>query len=225
MGTSSKILAAYAALVATELVGHLFDLNIQHFSKPLLMPVLLAYFFVESKKRDKLFSIIVAALILSWLGDSLLMYEEKNELYFIAGLVAFLLAHVGYILANNYAKWTTPKNPLLSSQKLRHSSTLVLAGVALIYVLEPGLGDMKLPVVIYATVLVTMTIMALLRYGYTNISSFGLAFGGAICFMISDSLLAVNKFLTPIPASGFWIMLTYCLAQFLLVKGFLAHQE
>lgn len=89
--------------------------------------------------------------------------------------------------------------------------------------MEPGLGEMKIPVMVYASVIVVMTITALLRYGYTSIQSFSLVFGGAIMFMISDSLLAVNKFLNPFAYAGFWIMATYCLAQFLIVKGIINH--
>ena len=44
---------------------------------------------------------------------------------------------------------------------------------------------------------------------------------GAIAFVLSDSLLAVNKFYQPIPYAGVFIMLTYCAAQFLIVRGFI----
>jgi len=42
--------------------------------------------------------------------------------------------------------------------------------------------------------------------------------------MISDSLLAINKFMQPLPLSGLAIMLTYLLAQYLIVEGVLKHE-
>jgi uncharacterized membrane protein YhhN len=38
-------------------------------------------------------------------------------------------------------------------------------------------------------------------------------------FLLSDALLAINKFVAPIPMAGFWVMLTYITAQYLIVKG------
>ena len=44
---------------------------------------------------------------------------------------------------------------------------------------------------------------------------------GAIFFIISDSLLAINKFYFPLPYSAFWIMSTYSFAQYFIVSGIL----
>jgi uncharacterized membrane protein YhhN len=78
--------------------------------------------------------------------------------------------------------------------------------------------------VAYAAVLVTMVIVALFRYGRTTAASFGLVFGGAVLFMISDSLLAMNKFHAPIQQAGLLIMITYCVAQGLIAEGMLKHE-
>ncbi len=207
----------------THLSGHLFGFEVLSITKPFIISALMVYFLFSTTSRSSLFYLTLAALLMSWLGDMFLMFDDQNATFFIYGLVSFLLAHVIYIFSYRKAKNDTASNPLLSSQKLRHGSTLVLAGIALIYVLEPGLGEMKIPVMVYASVIVVMTITALLRYGYSSIQSFSLVFGGAIMFMISDSLLAVNKFLNPFAYAGFWIMATYCLAQFLIVKGIINH--
>ncbi|HNP18261.1 MAG TPA: lysoplasmalogenase [Fulvivirga sp.] len=210
-------------LLVMELIGHGFDLDTQYLSKPLLMPSLILYFISSIQERKAVFWLILAALVLSWAGDVLLIFQYQHPLFFMLGLASFLVAHLVYIYAYSKAKWEKPIKPLLTSQKLRHALTLSLAGMALIYILLPGLGNMKIPVIIYAAVLVVMAIVAMLRYGYTNISSFGYVFGGAILFMISDSLLAINKFLDPITLAGVWVMLTYCLAQYFIVEGIKKH--
>jgi uncharacterized membrane protein YhhN len=70
-----------------------------------------------------------------------------------------------------------------------------------------------------------MALTALFRYGRTNSKSFLLIFIGAVLFMVSDSVLAINKFHNAFSAAGALIMLTYCLAQFLIVEGALVHEK
>jgi uncharacterized membrane protein YhhN len=206
-----------------EVVRNLFQFDYEHFSKPLIIITLLLYFITSGVKKSSVYWGVIIALVFSSMGDSLLMYEALNPMYFMGGLLSFLLAHITYAIVYSKARWKEATAPLLPSQKLRHGFTIIFAGLALIYVLAPVLGEMKIPVMIYATVLVIMTLMALFRFGFTSIKSFGLVFGGAITFMISDSLLAVNKFLDPFSNSGFWIMSTYCLAQYLIVEGIIQH--
>ncbi|NJM25768.1 MAG: lysoplasmalogenase [Bacteroidia bacterium] len=102
---------------------------------------------------------------------------------------------------------------------------VVLAGAGLVIILLPHLGALKIPVVIYALVLVTMVLSALYRFGKTTTLSFWLVLGGALLFMTSDSLLAINKFIAPLPMAGFWIMLTYGAAQWCIVVGLLQHRR
>jgi uncharacterized membrane protein YhhN len=70
-----------------------------------------------------------------------------------------------------------------------------------------------------------MAIQALLRYGYTTSRSFTLIFTGALFFMLSDSLLAINKFMTPLHLASLAVMTTYIIAQYLIVEGFISHHE
>ena len=44
---------------------------------------------------------------------------------------------------------------------------------------------------------------------------------GAVCFVLSDTLLALNKFYAPFPYAAPLVMLTYCAAQYLITKGFI----
>ena len=48
---------------------------------------------------------------------------------------------------------------------------------------------------------------------------------GAVFFVTSDSILAINKFYCPVPNPLLWIMSTYLIAQFCLVKGILKMNE
>ena len=44
---------------------------------------------------------------------------------------------------------------------------------------------------------------------------------GALCFMLSDALLATNRFVQPLPLAQFWVLATYYVAQLLIVGGWL----
>ena len=64
-----------------------------------------------------------------------------------------------------------------------------------------------------------MMLSAINRFGGVAQNSFRWVFFGALFFLISDSILAVNKFADPVTNAGFWIMSTYALAQYLIVRG------
>jgi uncharacterized membrane protein YhhN len=100
---------------------------------------------------------------------------------------------------------------------------VVLAGTGLITILYPSLGGLQIPVMIYAVVLMIMVIAAMQRYGKTTAASYGRVLSGAILFMISDSMLAINKFLHPFFMASAAIMITYIAAQYFIVQGILAH--
>ena len=96
---------------------------------------------------------------------------------------------------------------------------VVAYGLFLVAFLYNDLGEMRLPVIIYAMVIMAMLVGALTRAGKTGRTSFWLVLAGAALFVLSDSLLAVNKFSYAIPAGSVLIMSTYVLGQYLIVTG------
>lgn len=212
-------LYAVAVVFVAELI--VITLNLTQLNvvvKPLIMISLAAYYLASAQQRSTLF---LVAIFFCWVGDVLLLF--KPELFFIAGLVAFLTGHVLYILCYQRMRLNESKNPLLGPQKVRFALPIILAGTGLVVVLFPVLGDLKIPVMVYALVITIMALQALFRFGYTTNKSFALVFIGAILFMVSDSLLAINKFLMPIQFASLFIMTTYMVAQYLIVEGVMAH--
>jgi uncharacterized membrane protein YhhN len=208
-----------------ELTSQIFDLATVHLiSKPLLLISLLVYY-VYAAKQDALSKTVVFSLAFFWLGDVLLMFEAEGELYFILGLLAFLVAYLFYMFAYKQHRYEDDTKALIGVQRFRFSFPIVLAGTGLITVLYSHLGNLKIPVIVYALVLVIMVLNALFRFGRTSAKSFSLVFLGAILFMISDSLIAITKYLQPIAYSGFWIMLSYLAAQYLIVIGLVKHRS
>jgi uncharacterized membrane protein YhhN len=216
----SKIFLAFFVIVSVgELASEITEVIWLHqVTKPLIMISLIGYYVTSAHSRS---GIVIAAMALSLVGDVLLM----NPDYFISGLVAFLLSHVLYIFAYRQHQWEESANVLTGVHRTRLAFPILLAGTGLVVILYPSLGDLKIPVIVYATVISLMAMTALFRYGKTNQKSFWLVFAGAILFMMSDSILAINKFLTPIENGGLWIMLTYISAQYCIVSGLLEHER
>ena len=101
--------------------------------------------------------------------------------------------------------------------------TLYLYGM--LTLLFPTLGDLKIPVSIYAFTISLMLIMAI-RGSLTWQKPMNLLIlNGAIAFVTSDSLLAINKFYNPLPNATFLIMVTYIFAQYLITLGILKMNE
>jgi len=206
----------YAISAASVLIGLFFDLQLLYISaKPLLMITLLMYFVSATKGYPRWRVYVMAALIFSWAGDVFLISND----WFIAGLVSFLVAHVFYIIA--YQKTGAASGELKPLDILK----FVIYGVVLMWVIYPGLGDMLVPVLIYALVLLGMGVWAHKRRGATTATSFQLVAIGAILFALSDGLIAINKFAYPIPAERILIMSIYMTAQYLIVQGLIKHTE
>jgi len=207
-------LILFIASATTLFAGILFDVHMLYLTaKPLLMITLLLYFNSASRGYPSWRFYVMAALAFSWGGDVFLMLDNM----FTIGLASFLVAHIFYITA--YQKTGAASGNLKSLDIIK----FVLFGVVLIWVLYPGLGGMLIPVLAYALVLLSMGIWAHKRRGATTAVSFTLVSAGAMLFVISDGLIAINKFAFEIPAERMLVMSTYITAQYLIVQGLLKH--
>lgn len=182
-----------------------------------LIPLLIPFAWQLKDQDRKTFVTLIPAMILCWFGDLLLVRGEQPT-FFIAGLGAFLLGQIGYAITffrnndDNFEVNLIRKLPLIPM-------LLVAIAVFILRALIPHLGDMLVPVVVYTLAITIMVLMAIGRYNKTNTLSFVLVLIGGLFFMLSDSLIAFNKFVEPITDARFWIMATYGLAQFLIVFG------
>ena len=195
--------------------------EIQNIFKPMLMPILMLFVFVNSKLSSNFSKLIFFALLFSGFGDVFLMPYVDN---FMLGLASFLIAHIFYIVA--FIKG----NNLIEGVKKSIKSTVVLllAYSALVYVLVTNMLAVEtdvvmiLAVVVYASVITLMVLSTFSLYANNASLETKLMMIGAILFMFSDSVIAINKFVIDIPLSGLWIMATYTLAQFLITTGSVA---
>jgi uncharacterized membrane protein YhhN len=174
--------------------------------KPLLMPVLFSLIYLS--KRPKQSSYIYLALFFSWLGDVVLMFPDRR--LFIFGLVAFLIAHIFYIFL--FIK--------ISIKPYYHTLGLVLVPIIFNNLILPHVPTaLTTPVIIYFLVITTMAILASCRNLYLTGNKEIIV--GSLFFVVSDTILAYNKFVVPIQFSTLFVMFTYGLGQYLITKGWL----
>ena len=189
--------------------------------KPLLLPVL--FYAVVKSEPFETKKWLLFALLFSWIGDCILLFADKGELYFIFGLIAFLIAHILFIrlFFRQKSEKKHSKNPLFWIGFIGVITYLV----SMLMFLFPTLGGLKFPVGIYAMTISIMLVVALKgAFNWENNSKYIVLFG-ALFFVVSDSILAINKFHSPIPMATFWIMVTYLVAQFSITYGILKLNE
>jgi len=193
--------------------------RLEYFAKPATMVLLLGWLAYAGGFKSVLLICFGLGVFFSLVGDILLMLSSDR--WFIPGLIAFLLAHVAYIIGLN-----TP---------LPQGSSILSIGMGVILALvagrilrrivagirEKGLRRLEAPVMVYAMVITLMLLSAFLTLLNPNWkdSASGLVALGAILFYSSDILLAWNKFVTPLRNGRLANMILYHLGQFALVAG------
>jgi len=218
----------FFAVVIVELLGRLYDnIILEYAAKPLIMILIAVFFLIYAEKKTFRVPVLLA-FFFSWVGDMFLMFSGgyDNEMFFFAGVGGFFLAQCMYIFifikyAESKSRGFLIKSPLWIILPLTY-----LVGIYIL--LYPGLEGMMRPIIlVYAISLVGMLIVALNRKGRVGLGSFRWIFVGSIFFVISDSLIALNKFYFEdgFANAGFWIMLTYITAQYYIMKGLILEKE
>ncbi len=188
----SALAAIYCEIIGSDFYGYLKALTTVLI---ILLPILF------SDKEDKQYrNPIITGLVFCLCGDVILL----NPKMFIYGLIAFLIAHLIFCYT------------FYRHNKKRLSMILLipfaLIGVTYYWFLLPNLGNIAIPVAVYISVIVLMSWLAADWYFSDKGSKHLAVFIGAVLFLVSDSILAFNKFVTPFDYSGLLILSTYWLA-------------
>jgi len=184
-------------------------------TKILLMPLLIAALRWKLPKAEINRSIQLAmlALVFSTAGDLFLLVEKtrNQEVYFFLGLGSFLLAQISYCFS--FISLGHQRIPMV--WKVIYPLYYLVFILLLLLVLPP--------VLLIAVILYGLSLTAMAWNSWKTLTGKGwwayAGIAGAILFLISDSLLAINRFKISIPQAGFWIMATYIAAQYLIIQG------
>ncbi|MGC6284924.1 MAG: lysoplasmalogenase [Polaribacter sp.] len=213
MISKTRIYAATILFLLTSglhIFGLFYSFSLANYTKPFLIPTLGFLYFVSSKKLNFW---VIGALVFSYLGDILLLDKAQ---YFVFGLASFLVAHLLYIkvTANEIQK-------VIWKEILLVSIPFVLFLFGLLQLLFPNLNEMKIPVVVYGVVISSFGASTLMVYRQEKSTEHLWLLLGALLFILSDSLIAINTFYSANEMYPFLIMTTYILAQYLIVKSFI----
>ncbi|MCD6091638.1 MAG: lysoplasmalogenase [Bacteroidales bacterium] len=207
------------SVVAVKMIGRP---DLENILKPTLLIILMIWFAINQyKKGIKIPRVFMLALLFSLLGDVFLMPFFDQ---FIFGLLFFLLSHLFYISVFMKGKKqlffpTLKKSKLFLISIL--SAYIGLTTILMFAIFKLDSVVLLVAIPIYATVLLIM-VLSTFVFSKVHFYDFGryILLGG-IFFFISDSILAINKFVLEIDYSPIWVMGTYTLAQWLLVYGFM----
>jgi len=202
-----------------QLFGEEYKL-IEGISKALFLPTLIMYLYVQpnvSNKPGK--GLVMIGLVGSFLGDVFLISKSL----FIPGMIAFMMTHVCNILF--FSKIYSTKKPKAT---ILYAAVFLLGSFCVFMYLQlsGGMGKLIYPILVYMALISSAALMAIhvSNNKPTKIIANNFWIPGMLFFLASDSILAFNKFdwsrNAPVENIGLVIMITYGLAQFLLVKGF-----
>ena len=175
-----------------------------------IIPIALLLFLALTRTEGRVRALLGLGLVLSAMGDVLLAMDGL----FVQGLAAFLLAQVTYTVL-----FVTQRN--WQPRRLPWAALILLYGLVCTLVILPAAGDMQLPVTAYMIAISLMAIAA----GFRKDQQFLWVAMGALIFMISDTLIAVERFVSPFAYSGIAVMSTYYCAQLLICLGIVRHSS
>jgi alkenylglycerophosphocholine/alkenylglycerophosphoethanolamine hydrolase len=155
--------------------------------------------------KDRKGRLLFVGLLFGSGGD--LALATDYSLSFMIGLGLFLIGHIFYIssfsMQMEFKKW-----------RMVPSALVLILAVALSAMLTPYLADLLIPVYAYVFIITAMAIFAIFRKPANPA-----VWIGAVLFVISDAIIAINKFMFPVPHESYLIMGTYYLAQILIGEG------
>ncbi len=207
----TEVLLVEAAALATASAA--LDIAwLHHVCKPLALAI--AIFFAARRAKMsggvKTFDgLLLTGLVASLAGDVLLMGPAK---LFVPGLVCFLLAHLAYIALFRIGVGTFPRRGALAV-------TLLIGAGMYAFLWQGGLPvALRIPVGVYVVVIACMAAQAAGRAAVLRDAPSRWVAVGACFFMLSDALLATNRFVSPLPLASLWVLGTYYAAQMLIVR-------
>jgi len=194
--------------------------RLEYLAKPAVMIVLLLWLWTTTGLGGAALWFGLG-ILLSLTGDILLMISLDR--LFLAGLIAFLLAHLAYLIGFNIPI------PEISAWGFVLAIIVGLGGVRVMRrIVAPlassGQARMRMPIIIYSAVISLMLLSAMMKMTEItwNTNAAALVGVGAFLFYVSDIILAWNKFVAPIQNGRIYNIGAYHLGQIMLIAGVIA---
>ncbi len=183
--------------------------HLQIVFKPLLMITLTMYYRLSVARVNPLF---VLALCFAFIGDLLLLFDN-NISYFIGGIASFLVMHLFYLA-------------ILSKYLQKKTLSVFAKGIipflcyflVILYLIFNQLNELLIPVLIYGGVISLFGTVSLVNYAQNQSTDNRWLLIGAVLFIISDSLIAINRFYLPHLVFEVLIITLYAISQYMICQ-------
>ena len=197
-----------AVFIAADLA--LLPAALRYAAKPATTLVLIAWAWPRGANQPLQRRWLRLGLWLSLGGDVALLWPQQG---FLPGLISFLLAHLAFIRSMTArSRLGSPPGPFIGY--------FGLAALLLGLVLWPGLpADLRVPVIVYVAVLVAMAGQGAAWWLQQRSRAAGWAALGGAAFLVSDSLIAIDRFAGAVPLATVWIHSLYWLSLALMISA------
>jgi len=198
--------SALIAIVAEQVPGWI---ALHWLCKPLTTLLLAGWVWRERGAEPRYRGLILGGLLCSTAGDVFLMLPGDQ---FVFGLASFLIAHLAYLFAFRargpwFARWLP-------------FAVYALIAVVMLIQLWPTLpAGLHAPVLVYVAALSGMAAQAAAVWLVRRDAASAAAAIGAACFVVSDGILAWNRFLMPLPYGHAWVLVGYWTAQAFIARS------
>lgn len=204
--TFPKFTIFFIILMILEFLGLTVIPSYHIVSKPMVLAGLIGFYIMYERRQNHAF---LTGLIFALLGDSFMLFGTDDM--FMIGLICFLIMQLCYTSAFNRKR----RVPQLKDYLV--PVIIGAIGLSVLAFLWSGLEGMKLPVALYTLSIIIMAIFAYLRH--PKLRGYKILFVGVCLFIISDGLLGLSKFGNTFPYAQIAVMMTYMIAQYLIVTG------
>jgi len=200
----------FISVALLDVLGIIFEIEVLRLVfKPLILLSLMALYKVSVNRINSMY---LLGLVFSFSGDVFLLFEGK--LFFILGLGSFLLAHLFFIML--VVSWFKS----IEIKQIALTAIPFLLGVAgLLLFLKDYLGDMLIPVMVYALIIGCFGTVSAVLYQQHKKNFAATMLLGALVFMSSDTILSINLFYKPQFILSVLVMCTYVLAQYMIYRA------
>ncbi|CAM1366639.1 lysoplasmalogenase [Tenacibaculum xiamenense] len=182
--------------------------------KPLLMTTLVVVYLIGVEKPNFWF---VSGLFFSFWGDVFLLDKEN---YFVFGLASFLMAHVIYIKIT-----ISFLEKHLTFKIITSAIPFVLLFIGILYITYDNLGSLLIPVIVYGVTIATFGAVTLLNFRQEKSTENLWLLLGALLFIASDSLIALNNFYVAKHLFSILIIVLYIIAQYFICRAMIAKNQ
>ena len=200
----------FFVVLAIEIYVLQFLPHMRFISKPLIMISIIMYFLLSTKSNFGDHKLMAVGFVFALIGDVLLL--RSGMIFFKLGILAFMITHICYLFA--FMK----QREIGMHKHLLFIVVFTMIPVCFNLFFWNYLGDLAIPVLLYSFVISATVIGAKMRW---NLKGYWFVLIGILLFMISDFSIAIQKFYFAFDYADAFVMLTYAIGQYLIIRGYL----